>query len=117
MQCTRSPGPDGFSPAFYTATSQEVKLEVMHFLSAFYEGNVQLQRINRSYMVLIPKKQDANTVDAFRPICLQNCCIRILSKILTTRLQLEINSLVDLDQHQQISGPGSNRIHKREIHH
>lgn len=55
-------------------------------------------------MVLIPKKPDANTVDAFRPICLQNGCIKILSKILTTRLQLQIKNLIDLDQTGFIRG-------------
>lgn len=55
-------------------------------------------------MVLLPKKQDANTVDAFRPICLQNCCIKILTKILTTRLQQQINNRVDIDQTGFIRG-------------
>jgi hypothetical protein len=55
-------------------------------------------------MVLIPKKPDANTIDAYRPICLQNCCVKILSKILTTRLQREIKDLVDLDQTGFIRG-------------
>ena len=55
-------------------------------------------------MVLLPKKPDACTVDAFRPICLQNCCVKILAKILTTRLQLQISKLVDLDQTGFIRG-------------
>jgi len=61
----------------------------MQFLQAFYDDEVQLENVNRSYMVLIPKKPDACTVDAFRPICLQNCCVKILSKILTTQLRLK----------------------------
>ena len=55
-------------------------------------------------MVLLPKKPDACSVDAFRPICLQNCCVKILAKILTTRLQLQISKLVDLDQTGFIRG-------------
>jgi hypothetical protein len=34
----------------------------------------------------------------FRPICLQNCCVKIPVKLLTTRLQQEISALIDLDQ-------------------
>lgn len=45
-----------------------------------------------SYMVPIPKKPGANAVEAFRPICLQNCCIIILAKTLTIRLQKEIGN-------------------------
>jgi len=55
----------------------------------------------RSYMVLLPKKPGTTTVDAFRPICLQNCSIKIAAKSLTTKLQAEISSMIDLDQTAQ----------------
>jgi hypothetical protein len=55
-------------------------------------------------MVLIPKKHGASEVHAFRPICLQNCCIKVLTKILTTRLQSQIQKLVDIDQTGFIRG-------------
>lgn len=37
-------------------------------------------------------------MDAFRPICLQNCSIKILGKMFTRRLQKEIGNLIDLHQ-------------------
>jgi len=104
MNRCSAPGPDGFGPSFYSATWHTVTEEVLGFLAAFYEDSLQLERVNRSHMVLIPKKADANTVDAFRPICLQNCCVKILSKILTTRLQTQIKKPVDLDQTGFIRG-------------
>lgn len=55
-------------------------------------------------MVLIPKKADATEVHAFRPICLQNCCIKTVTKILTTKLQSQIKQLVDIDQTGFIRG-------------
>jgi hypothetical protein len=55
-------------------------------------------------MVLIPKKPGAVDVDAFRPICLQNCSLKILSKILTSRLQKEIPNLIDIRQTGFIKG-------------
>jgi hypothetical protein len=70
----------------------------MQFLSAFQRGEADLERINSSYMVLIPKKPGALSVDAFRPICLQNCSVKILAKIMTSRLQKEISALIDLNQ-------------------
>jgi hypothetical protein len=97
MNRSSAPGPDGFGPSFYSAAWQTVKEEVIGFLTAFYVDSVQLERVNMSHMVLLQKKKpDANTVDAFRPICLQNCCVKILSKILTTRLQT-VGSLVGLE--------------------
>ena len=70
----------------------------MRFLHAIHSGACELERVNRSYMVLIPKKPGAVAVDAFRPICLQNCSVKIAGKLLTTRLQREIQALIDLDQ-------------------
>ena len=43
-------------------------------------------------------------MDAFKLICLQNCNIKILAKLLTTRLQAEISKLIDLDQTGFIRG-------------
>ncbi|CAD6231001.1 unnamed protein product [Miscanthus lutarioriparius] len=58
----------------------------------------------KSHMVLLPKKPGANVVSAFRPFCLQNCCVKILSKILTTTVQTQINNLMGLDQTGFIKG-------------
>ncbi|XP_066385142.1 uncharacterized protein [Miscanthus floridulus] len=66
-------GPDGFGPAFFSAAWSTVKDQIMALMFAFHQQEAQLERINRSHMVLIPKKPGAVTVDVFRPICLQNC--------------------------------------------
>lgn len=76
----------------------------MQFMVAFHSGSVSLDCINRSHMVLIPKKVGAVEVDAFRPICLQNCTMKILSKVLTSRLQDEIPRLIDIHQTGFIRG-------------
>lgn len=57
-----------------------------------------LERINRSHIVLLPKTADAMSVGAFRPICLQNCDIKIASKLLTTRQQRQLSALIDTNQ-------------------
>jgi len=71
---------------------------LMNFFNNFFDGNAQLERINRSHMVLIPKKPGAVDVDCFRPISMQNSCLKILTKMLTSRLQLQIASLIDIHQ-------------------
>lgn len=76
----------------------------MRFLSEFHSGDADLERINMSFMVLLPKKPGAVSVDAFRPICLQNCTVKILAKVLTTRLQIHIPNLIDLNQTGFIRG-------------
>ncbi|GJM98521.1 hypothetical protein PR202_ga15544 [Eleusine coracana subsp. coracana] len=70
MNKSSTPGPDGFGAVFYQS------------------GRVDLERVNQAYVVLIPKRPGATTADAHRPICLQNCGVKIASKILTSRLQI-----------------------------
>jgi hypothetical protein len=104
MNRNSAPGSDGFGPSFYRAAWATVKDRIMNFMAAFHQGSVQLERINRSHMILIPKKPGALAVDAFRPICLQNCTLKILAKVLTSRLQREIPTLIDLNQTSFIKG-------------
>jgi len=98
MNRASAPGPDGFGPSFYRAAWTRVKPQVLELLQNFHQGTVQLERINRSYMVLLPKKPGSVAVDSFRPICLQNCSVKIISKILTQRLQKEISGMIDNHQ-------------------
>jgi len=104
MNTNSAPGPDGFGPAFYKSTWPHVKSKIMEFLRAFHRGQAQLERINRSHIVLLPKKVAAVEVEAFKPICLQNCSLKILSKVLTARLQKEIPRLIDIHQTGFIKG-------------
>jgi hypothetical protein len=98
MNQNSAPGPDGFGPSFYLATWETVRPQILQMLAAFYSSNIQLSRINRAFVVLLPKKTAPVFISDFRPICLQNCSVKIISKILTTRLQREIHSLISLDQ-------------------
>ena len=79
MDQNSAPGPDGFGPSFYLAAWGTVKNSIMCFMDAFHREEVQLERVCQ-------KKPGATTVSAFRPICLPNCCVKILTKVLTTRL-------------------------------
>jgi hypothetical protein len=104
MNMNSAPGPDGFGLAFYRAAWTTVKPQIMQFLHDLFHGQADLERLNRSHMVLIPKKPAAVEVENFRLICLQNCYLKILSKLLTTRLQKEIPRLIDLHQMGFIRG-------------
>ncbi|CAN6233698.1 unnamed protein product [Urochloa humidicola] len=104
MNRNSSPGPDGFGPGFYMATWGTVAPAVMAMARAFHAGNAELERINRAYIVLIPKVPTPLQPNDYRPICLQNCSLKIVAKMLTTRLQQEIPKLIDLDQTGFIRG-------------
>lgn len=98
MNRDSAPGPDGFGPSFFQVAWEAVEAKLMSFLSAFHGHAVQLERINRAYIVLLPKKENATTADSYRPICLQNFLPKLASKIMTSRLQRQITSLIGTDQ-------------------
>jgi hypothetical protein len=83
MHSTASPGPDGFGPFFFKSCWQTTSAALSSLLVAFHDHRTDLSRINQSYLVLLPKKDNARHPQDFRPIALQNTPI---SKILTTRL-------------------------------
>jgi len=49
-------------------------------------------------LVLIPKKAGVRTADAFRPISLQNCPMKLFTKVMANRLRAAIPAIVDADQ-------------------
>ncbi|KAJ1278642.1 hypothetical protein BS78_04G094500 [Paspalum vaginatum] len=78
-----APSLDGFGPT-----------EVMQLFQDFHGMEVDLERINKAFMVLLPKK----------PGRIVNCSIKLITKVLTTRLLGVIPKLVDLDQTGFIKG-------------
>jgi hypothetical protein len=68
MNATSTPGPDGLGPSFYATAWDTTKAAVMEFLQAFHIETVDLERINRAMIVLIPKMTPALSPNAFRPV-------------------------------------------------
>jgi hypothetical protein len=104
MNKNSSPGPDGFGPAFYSTFWDLVSPDVFRVFDAFFTGSIDLSRINRAFLVLLPKIDAANHPSLFRPISLQNCIMKAITKVLTSRLQQNIHALVDADQTGFLSG-------------
>jgi hypothetical protein len=70
MNRNSAPGPDGFGPGFFSAAWDTVSGKVMNFVEAFASGSVDLERVNRAYVVFLPKKPGATAPSDHRPICL-----------------------------------------------
>jgi hypothetical protein len=94
----KSPGPNGFGSAFFQDFWTLVKPDILNLFQRFYEGNLQLNRNNRSFMVLIKKKNNMCIPESYRPISLLNCPVKLITKVLAIRLQQQMTNLVDTDQ-------------------
>ena len=94
MPNDKSPGPDGFNAAFTKHCWDIIAEDFYTLIQEFYNGTVNLQSINYSFVTLIPKSDDACTPTAFRPISLLNCTLKIITKLLANRLQKIILKLI-----------------------
>ena len=58
-----------------------------------------MESINHSFITLVPKVRNLESVNGFRPISLLNCSIKLLTKILAERLQSLILQLLHDSQY------------------
>jgi hypothetical protein len=58
-------------------------MEMFHDL---HKGDILLFSLNFGVITLIPKVQDANRIQQYRPICLLNVSFKIFTKVATLRL-------------------------------
>ncbi len=104
MKTDTAPGPDGFTVSFYRAFWPQLRDQFKEMLDLLFEGRLDLWRINYGVISLIPKVKDANTIKAFRPICLLNVCFKLITKILTNRLTLVAHNVIGESQTAFIPG-------------
>jgi hypothetical protein len=104
MDDNASPGPNGFGPAFFKKNWVLIKFALVDLMADFHALDADLRRINQSFIVLLPKKPGASHPDHFRPVSLQNCCLKIASKCLANRVKPLIPSLIHPDQTGFVSG-------------
>jgi hypothetical protein len=83
----KSPGPDGFNTNFIKKCWEVIKYDFYELCSDFHNHAICLQSINGSYVTLIPKVNNLSKVGDFRPICLLNNSVKLLTKLLANRLQ------------------------------
>lgn len=92
-------GPDGFNGLFIKKGWNFIKVDFFRMFSDFCSQNIDLRSINSSVIALIPKKENPENVNDFRPISLLNYSLRCITKILSARLHRVILQLVHTNQY------------------
>nr|GEW28095.1 RNA-directed DNA polymerase, eukaryota, reverse transcriptase zinc-binding domain protein [Tanacetum cinerariifolium] len=91
----KSPGPDGFTFGFYRRFWNLIENDVYDAVKYFFTYGVIPKGCNSSFIALIPKIPDANTVKDFRPISLIGSLYKIVAKILANRLVGVLGDIVN----------------------
>jgi hypothetical protein len=93
------------SPSFFTTNfGMCLGGDIMKMFDEFFEGHLDLFRLNFAMLTLIPKVDDASEMKYFRPISLLNCSFRIFIKVLTIRLEKVSQRLVAKEHSAFIRG-------------
>nr|GEV72794.1 putative RNA-directed DNA polymerase, eukaryota, reverse transcriptase zinc-binding domain protein [Tanacetum cinerariifolium] len=100
----KSPGPDVFTFGFYRRFWNLIKNDVYDAVKYFFTCGVIPKGCNSSFIALIPKIPDANTVKDFRPISLIVSLYKIVAKILANRLAGVLGDIVNAVQSAFIVG-------------
>ncbi|CAL5339713.1 unnamed protein product [Camellia sinensis] len=90
----KAPGPDGFNLLFFQKFWKLLKVDILNFMKDFYANGKLAPGLSSSFITLIPKKEKAVSLNEYRPICLIGSAYKILSKVLTARLQQVLPTVI-----------------------
>ena len=92
------------SPVSHMLHVHIIKEDLLKLFQSFYDGELDIFRVNFANITLIPKEPNACTMNKFRPISLLNCSYRIFTKVLTNRINLVADRLTSGNQTAFIKG-------------
>jgi hypothetical protein len=99
MPSDKAPGPDGFNGMFLKKCWGIIKDDFHSLAREFYNGTLNLQNINGSYITLVPKNNSPEGVNDYRPISLTNVCLKFLTKLVANRPQRRILDCIHKNQY------------------
>jgi hypothetical protein len=79
--------PNGFNCVFFKKAWPIIKQDFYKFCMDSYDHQVDLKCINYSYIILVPKNDNPETVNDFRPISLMDSSPKIVAKLLANRIK------------------------------
>jgi hypothetical protein len=94
----KSPELDGFNSDFMKKCWLVIKFDFYGMCQAFHGEDMCVASINNSYITLVPKKDNPQTVNDYKPISLLNSSIKLIIKLLAGRLQKIITTMVHENQ-------------------
>lgn len=91
--------PDGFPVEWYGQYSDTLGPRLQPLYSYSFKNGALPPSILDVYVVLLPKPgKDLTCCSSYRPIALLHAELKILTKVLATRLSIVLPALVDMDQ-------------------
>jgi hypothetical protein len=86
MEKNKAPCPDGFPAKFFQTFWDLIKEYLMRMFRSFFSRELPLFHLNFRTIILLPKKEYADQIQQYRPICLLNVSFKIFTKVATNRI-------------------------------
>ncbi|XP_043710296.1 uncharacterized protein LOC122659227 [Telopea speciosissima] len=98
MTPLKSLGPNSFPPTFYQRYWDLVEVDICKFVQEFFISGIMLRNYNATMLCLIPKTDQLETVDNFRPISFCNVAIKIATKVIVSHLKDVLDAVISPTQ-------------------
>ncbi|GJU49824.1 hypothetical protein Tco_1219379, partial [Tanacetum coccineum] len=100
----KSPGPDGYTAAFFKDAWDVVGNEVVAAVREFFSNGNLLKELNHTVIALIPKTKNPTRVTDYRPISCCNVLFKCISKIIANRIKESLKVLISPNQSAFVPG-------------
>uniref|UniRef100_A0A9J8AZK4 Reverse transcriptase domain-containing protein n=1 Tax=Cyprinus carpio carpio TaxID=630221 RepID=A0A9J8AZK4_CYPCA len=105
MQSGKTPGPDGFPVEFYKKFSSQLSPLLFNMFNHSLDQSTLPPSLTQAHItVLLKPDKDALDCSSYRPISLLNVDVKILSKVLASRMECIIPDIISQDQTGFIKG-------------
>eukprot|EP00253_Pinus_taeda_P020669 PITA_20669 len=104
LKIGKAPGPDGFSSNFFHHFWELIKWEVWQVVEESRSLRWMYPGLNATFIALIPKAEDSNSPEKFRPIAVCNIIYKIVSKVVALRLKPLLPGTISPEQSGYVEG-------------
>eukprot|EP00253_Pinus_taeda_P030883 PITA_30883 len=104
MAKDKSPGPDGWTSELFNHFFDLIGDELTEVVNESRRKGEMFPPFNATFIALIPKKEDPESFEDFRPISLCNCVYKIIAKIIAMRLKPILSKNISSEQFGFLDG-------------
>eukprot|EP00253_Pinus_taeda_P017913 PITA_17913 len=104
VKASKAPGPDSFTSNFIQHFWELIKWEVWQVVEESHNMRWMYLGLNATFISLIPKSEESNTLDKYRPIALCNIIYKIISEVVALRLKPVLPFIISPEQSGYVEG-------------
>ena len=100
----KAPDPYGFTAVLWQENWDTIKGETMNMFKDFHNTGRFVKSLNTTFIVLIPKKGEAEDLKDFKPISLVGSIYKWIAKVLENRLKQVVGKVVNVAHNAFVEG-------------